>query len=114
MVTALPLSSEKELFNSSKSGKIFNKLSIKLDKILTKQLNVIVKNDNLRVSIYLVMLEKIVNTIQVNIPVFISGFNASLKPYALVLKHDIKLIDHKILFPELLNTNPISTITKSM
>ena len=75
--------SEKELFNSSKSGKIFNKLSIKLDKILTKQLNVIVKNDNLRVSIYLVMLEKIVNTIQVNIPVFISGFNASLKPYSL-------------------------------
>jgi hypothetical protein len=102
--------SEKELFNSSKSGKMINKLSIELDKILTKQLNVIVKNDNLRVSIYLVMLEKIVNTIEVNIPVFISGFNASLKPYSLVLKHDIKLIDHKILFPELLNTNPISTI----
>jgi hypothetical protein len=101
---------ERELFNSSKSGKIFNKLSIKLDNILTKQLNVLVKNDSLRVSIYLVILEKCVNFIEVNIPTFKSGFNASLKPYALVLKHDIQLINHKVLFPELLNTDPISPI----
>ena len=101
---------ERELFNSSKSGKIFNKLSIELDNILTKQLNVLVKNNNLRVSIYLVVLENCVNFIQVNIPAFKSGFNASLKPYALVLKHDIQLISHKVLFPELLNTDPISPI----
>jgi len=101
---------EKELFNNSKKGKIFNKLSITLDKVLTKQLNVILKYDQIRVSIYLVVLEKMVNFIESNIPIFKKGFNNSLKPYSLVLKHNIELIDHRILFHELLNTDPITPI----
>jgi hypothetical protein len=101
---------EKEIFNNTKTGKLFNKLSITLDKLLTKQLNVIVKYDEIRVSIYLVVLEKMVNFIESNIPTFKKGFNNSLKPYSLVLKNKIELIDHHILFPELLTTDPITPI----
>ena len=105
---------EKELFNNSRSAKIFNKLSFEMDKIITKQLNVIVKNDSIRVSIYLKAMEQFVNTIFVNIPTFKHGFNASLKPYSVVLKHDIQLIDPKVIFPELLNTDPLSPIYPSI
>jgi hypothetical protein len=46
----------------------------------------------------------------VNIPTFKHGLDKSLKTYKLVLKHDVKLIGVKSLFPELLTIDPISQI----
>ena len=102
--------SERDEFNQSKMGKMINTLSIELDAILTTQLNYIVKQDTIRVSMYLVVMQNLVNFIMVNIPTYKKGLDKSLKTYNLVLKHDVKLIGVKSLFPELLSIDPISQI----
>jgi hypothetical protein len=102
--------SQQSQFNISESGKRLHKLKVGLDKIFTRQLNYLIKNDSLRGSMYLVFMEKLFNYIDMNIPVFIKGLNRSLKTYNLVLKNNIQLISVKSIFPELINTDPISPV----
>lgn len=97
-------------FNNSISGKKLNKLKNGLDTILQRQLNYIVKQESIRVPMYLVFMEKLFNFIELNIPVFKKGLNHSFKTYNLVIKNNIELISVKVLFPELMNTDPISPV----
>jgi hypothetical protein len=94
--------SERLDFNNSKLGKNLNALKNKLDTLLVKQLNIAVEHKELRVSMLLIIMDKLINIIDLNISMFKKAFIGSIKTYKLMLKHDVKLIDAKLLFPELL------------
>jgi hypothetical protein len=96
--------SERLEFNNSKLGKNLNALKKRLDKLLVKQLDIAVQQKELRVSMLLIIMDKLINIIHLNIPTFKNAFFGSIKTYKLMLKHDIELIDAKLLFPELLKT----------
>jgi len=96
--------SERLEFNNTKLGKNLNSLKKKLDKLLVKQLDIAVQQKELRVSMLLIIMDKLINIIHLNIPTFKNAFFSSIKTYKLMLKHNIELIDAKLLFPELLET----------
>jgi hypothetical protein len=102
--------SQQNDFNNSKVGKNLNKLKKELDKALSSQLDVIVKQSELRVSMNVVIMEKFLNLIESNIPKFKKGFKNCMNTTKLLIKHDIKLIDSSLLFPELLNENFINPV----
>jgi len=97
--------SEKISFNKSKTGQNLNKLKNVLDTLLNKQLKYIVQSKEVRVSMYLIVMEKFVKVIELGIPKFKKGFAHSMEMCKLLIKNDLKLINANVLFSELLNTD---------
>ena len=97
--------SERVSFNKSKTGQNLNKLKNVLDTLLNKQLNYIIQHKEVRVSMYLIVMEKFVKIIELGIPTFKKEFNKSMETCKLLIKNDVKLMNVNVLFPELLTTD---------
>ena len=97
---------QQEEFNTSTIGKNFNKLKSIMDKKLQSQLEQILQYDELKVSMFLVEIGNMLDVIvDYGIPYFKDNYTKNMKLYKDVIKYDLKLIDVKLLFPELLNLN---------
>jgi hypothetical protein len=91
-------------FNKSTMGKNLNRLKTIMDNVFIKNMEHILKFETLRVSEFMIYIGNILDNIVDNgMPYFRQSFSNHVEVYKELKKHNLKVINTKQFFPELLN-----------